>query len=52
MALENRLRELVFANEWLMTILRAVRACNLPDWYVGARAGVGSFAWVWGANGR
>lgn len=34
--LENRLCELVFADRWLLTILQAVRACKLPDWYVGA----------------
>jgi hypothetical protein len=34
----DRLRELVGQNEWLMRVLRAVRAVELPDWIVGSGA--------------
>lgn len=33
---EARLKQLVFQNERVMTILRVVRQCNPPDWLVGA----------------
>lgn len=36
MELEDRLRALLLADSWLMEILRAVRAADLPDWYIGA----------------
>jgi len=33
---EQRLRVLVQSDEWLMDVLRAARACNPPDWVIGA----------------
>ncbi|MEM7128863.1 MAG: nucleotidyltransferase family protein [Chloroflexota bacterium] len=33
---ENQLVEIIQADCWLMSILRTVRECDLPDWYVGA----------------
>lgn len=33
---EATLQQLIFQNEWVMTILRTVRRSNLPDWLVGA----------------
>ena len=35
-ALAQRLTELVSADQWLMDMLRAARACNLPAWVIGA----------------
>ncbi len=32
---ENRLKELIEAHEWFLSVLRAVRACDPPDWLVG-----------------
>lgn len=32
----ERLRAVVRSSSWLMTVLRAARACALPDWHVGA----------------
>ena len=34
--LKHRLEALIRSNAWFMTVLRTVRACNPPDWYVGA----------------
>jgi hypothetical protein len=33
---EQRLRQILGANTWFMALLRTVRACDLPDWFVGA----------------
>ena len=33
---EEKLRQLIAQSESIMTILRAVRRCNPPDWLVGA----------------
>jgi hypothetical protein len=35
---EQKLREIVAADPWLMSVLRAVRTCDPPDWAVGAGA--------------
>ena len=32
---ETRLKELIEAHEWFLSVLRAVRACDPPDWLVG-----------------
>ncbi|MHB1627912.1 MAG: nucleotidyltransferase family protein, partial [Bacilli bacterium] len=32
---ENRLKELIEAHEWFLSVLRAVRSCDPPDWLVG-----------------
>jgi hypothetical protein len=28
-------QKIIFANDWLMDVLRTVRICDPPDWYVG-----------------
>jgi hypothetical protein len=33
---ESNLVSIIRANEWFMSVLHAVRACNPPDWFVGA----------------
>lgn len=33
---EHHLCSILQANAWFMQILKTVRTCNLPDWYVGA----------------
>lgn len=33
---EQELRNLIYENGWFMEVLRAVRDCYLPDWFVGA----------------
>jgi uncharacterized protein len=33
---ERRLRQILGANAWFMALLRTMRACDLPDWFVGA----------------
>jgi hypothetical protein len=40
------LRRLVAGDEWRMSVLRAVRALDLPDWAIGAGF-VRSRAWDW-----
>ena len=32
---ETRLKELIEAHEWFLSVLRAVRSCDPPDWLVG-----------------
>lgn len=32
----QQLRQILQANQWFMTLLKAVQACDLPDWFVGA----------------
>jgi uncharacterized protein len=34
-ACERELQRLLRANDWFMTVLRAVRECDPPDWLVG-----------------
>ncbi len=34
--LTYRLEALIRANDWFMSVLQTVRACDPPDWYVGA----------------
>lgn len=36
MDFEQQLKEIILSNEWLMEILKAVRKCDPPHWYVGA----------------
>lgn len=33
---ENNLKIIIRGNKWFMSVLYAVRACNPPDWFVGA----------------
>jgi hypothetical protein len=33
---EQQLRYILGTNAWFMALLRTVRTCNLPDWFVGA----------------
>lgn len=32
----QQFEEIIRNSEWFTSILRAVRLCNPPDWYVGA----------------
>lgn len=32
----QKFEEIIRNSEWFMSILRTVRLCNPPDWYVGA----------------
>ena len=34
----RELTNIIYANEWLMSVLRASRKCDLPDWFVAAGA--------------
>lgn len=33
---EQELQKIIRSNNWFMGLLRAVRHCNPPDWFVGA----------------
>jgi hypothetical protein len=33
--LAQRLQQTLLANAWFSEVLKAVRACDPPDWYVG-----------------
>ena len=33
---ELELRRIIYENGWFMKVLRSVRECSLPDWFVGA----------------
>lgn len=35
---ENRVRDIILSQDWLMDALRAVRTLGLPDWYIAAGA--------------
>lgn len=41
---EQDLRRVIRAHDWFMTVLRAVRDCAPPDWYVGAGV-IRNLAW-------
>lgn len=32
----QELRNIIYENDWFMKVLRTVRECYLPDWFVGA----------------
>lgn len=33
---DQELRNIIYEDDWFMEVLRTVRACYLPDWFVGA----------------
>ena len=33
---KGEFQRIIFSNDWFMQVLRTVRTCNPPDWYVGA----------------
>lgn len=33
---DEKLSEIICSNDWLMTVLRNVQKCKLPDWFVSA----------------
>jgi hypothetical protein len=41
---EQRLCQILKANEWFMSLLKAARACDFPDWFVGAGV-IRNIAW-------
>lgn len=40
----RELTNIIFSNEWLMSVLRTARKCDLPDWFVAAGA-IRSVVW-------
>ena len=33
---DQALRNIIYENDWFMKVLKTVRECDLPDWFVGA----------------